>query len=128
MWTRVAESMEPRNPVPNFLPPPQYQPRAMTFFLAWENLISLISHCLVSGVKCPVSDVRCPLKKEEKYLDGASLWKSVIKGPTPSSFSTTQNNTSVQDTEVQFQNNCELLCVMLSYTVMEHSTYYTDLD
>ena len=25
----------------------QYQPRAMTFVLAWENLISLISHCLL---------------------------------------------------------------------------------
>ena len=50
------------------------------------------------------------------------------RGPTPSSFSTTQNNTPVQDTEVQFQNNCQLLCVMLSYTVMQHFTYYNELD
>ena len=27
----------------------QYQPRAMTFVLAWYNLISLISHCLISA-------------------------------------------------------------------------------
>ena len=29
----------------------QYQPRAMTFVLAWYNLISLISHCLLTTHK-----------------------------------------------------------------------------
>ena len=28
----------------------QYQPRAMSFFLTWHNLITLMSHCLVCGI------------------------------------------------------------------------------
>ena len=32
----------------------QYQPRAMTFVLAWYNLISLISHCLLNISKVTV--------------------------------------------------------------------------